>query len=340
MMRPLAFSLLQDLSHEHFISGARLAEKYGVSRSAVSDALRDASDAGIGIFSLTRKGYRLAAPIELLDVNRIRAALGVTAKRVDVEVLASIDSTNSEMMRRAIAGAPGGMCLAAELQTAGRGRRGRSWHSALGASLTFSMLWRFDKGAAQLGGLSLVVGLAVLRALRALGAPGDAGLRNPDCIGLKWPNDIVVRGAKIAGVLIETQGDMLGPTTVVIGIGINVNLSDTLKMNIDQPATDVSALCDRPPSRNRLLARLLQELVIVLDEFRQTGFRTFKAAWCDHHALHGKPVRVLFADGSAVEATVKDVADDGALIVLVKGKALHVTAGEVSLRPAIGRTKK
>ena len=337
MMRPLAFSLLQDLSHEHFISGVRLAEKYGVSRSAVSDALRDASNAGIGIFSLTRKGYRLAAPIELLDVDRIRAALGVTAKRVDVEVLASIDSTNSEMMRRAIAGAPGGMCLAAELQTAGRGRRGRSWHSALGASLTFSLLWRFDRGAAQLGGLSLVVGLAVLRALRTL---GDANLLDPDCAGLKWPNDIVAGGAKIAGVLIETQGDMLGPTSVVIGIGINVNLSDTLKMNIDQPATDVITLCDQPPSRNRLLARMLQELVIVLDEFRQTGFSTFKAAWRDHHVLHGRPVRVLFADASAVEATVKDVADDGALIVLVKGKALHVTAGEVSLRPAASRTKR
>lgn len=331
-MRPLAFSLLRELSHEHFISGARLAEKYGVSRSAVSDALRDASDAGIGIFSLTRKGYRLAAPLELLDVDRIRAALGVAARRVDVEVLASIDSTNSEMMRRAIAGAAGGMCLAAESQTAGRGRRGRAWHSALGASLTFSLLWRFDKAAAQLGGLSLVVGLAVLRALRALGTPGDSGLLDPDCVGLKWPNDVVVGHAKLAGVLIETQGDMLGPTAVVIGVGINVNLNDALKVNIDQPATDVNAVCDRPPSRNRLLARILQELIIALDEFRQAGFPAFKAAWREHHVLHGKPVRVLFADGSALDATVKDVADDGALIVTVKGKELQVSAGEVSLR--------
>ena len=327
-MRPLAFTLLRELSHEHFISGARLAEKYGVSRSAISDALRDASDAGIGIFSLTRKGYRLAAPIELLDVERIRALLGATAKRVDVEVLADIDSTNSELMRRAITGAPSGMCLVAELQTAGRGRRGRGWHSALGASLTFSLLWRFDKGVAQLGGLSLVVGLAVLRALHKI------GLRDPESAGLKWPNDIVAGGAKLAGVLIETQGDMLGPTTVVIGIGLNVNLSDALKMNIDQPATDVRSLCEQTPSRNRLLACVLQELVIVLDEFRQAGFRPFKSAWQRHHILHGKAVRVLFGDGSAHDATVKDVADDGALIVTVKGKELHVTAGEVSLRVA------
>ena len=330
-MRPLAFSLLNDLSHEHFISGARLAEKYGVSRSAVSDALHDASEAGIGIFSLTRKGYRLAAPLELLDVDIIRIALGATAKRVDVEVLATIDSTNAELSRRATLGAPSGMCVAAESQTAGRGRRGRVWLSAFGASLTFSLLWRVDKSAAELAGLSLVVGLAILRALL------DTGLRDPDCVKLKWPNDIVADGAKLAGVLIETQGDMLGPTTVVIGIGINVQLSDAMKINIDQPATDVNSLCEQPPSRNRLLARVLQELVMVLDEFEQTGFDTFKAAWREHHALHGAPVRVLFGDGTALNATVKDVANDGALIVTVKGKDLHVTAGEVSLRASSGK---
>ena len=336
-MRPLAYLLLRDLSHELFTSGVRLAEKYGVSRSAISDALRDANESGIAIFSLTRKGYRLAAPIELLDVDRIRAALGAAATRVDVEVLDTIDSTNSELMRRASAGAPGGLCLTAELQTAGRGRRGRHWQSALGASLTFSLLWRFDKGAAQLGGLSLVVGLAVLRALH------DLGLRDSDAVGLKWPNDIVAGNAKLAGVLIETQGDMLGPTTVVIGLGINVNVSENFKMSINQAVTDVNAICaqgERPPSRNRLLAHILQQLVRALDEFRLTGFSGFKSAWQKHHVLHGKPVHVLFGDGSTLDATVKDVADDGALIVTINGKELHVTAGEVSLRAVISKAKK
>ena len=325
-MRPLAFSLLRDLSHEHFVSGVRLAQKYGVSRSAISDALHDATESGIGIFSLTRKGYRLAAPIELLDVERVRAALGAAAKRVDVEVLASIDSTNAELVRRAIAGAPAGMCLAAELQTAGRGRRGRQWHSALGASLTFSLLWRFDKGAAQLGGLSLAVGLAVLRALHA------SGLRDAGRVGLKWPNDIVADSAKLGGVLIETQGDMLGPTTVVIGIGINLHLSDALKTSIDQKVTDVAALSDKPPTRNRLLARMLEELVLVLDTLQQAGFGVLKSAWQSHHVLHGRPVRITHADGSTVEAMVKDIANDGALIVTIKGREIHVAAGEVSLR--------
>ncbi len=328
-MRPLTYSLLRDLSHEHFISGAKLAEKYGVSRSAISDALHDASEGGIGIFSLTRKGYRLAEPIELLDLDRIHAALGKSANRVDVEVLATIDSTNSELMRRAIAGAPSGMCIVSESQTSGRGRRGRMWHSALGSSLTFSLLWRFDRGAAQLAGLSLVVGLAVSRALANL---ADASLRDPGSIGLKWPNDLVAGGAKLAGVLIESQGDMLGPTSVVIGIGINVNLTEAMRASIDQPATDVRMLCDRPPSRNLMLARVLQELVVVLDEFQRSGFRTFKSTWTAQHILHGKPVRVLHVDGSTIDATVKGVADDGVLVVTVKGKDLHIAAGEVSLR--------
>ncbi|MCY7389499.1 MAG: biotin--[acetyl-CoA-carboxylase] ligase [Burkholderiales bacterium] len=328
-MRPLAFSLLRELSHEHFVSGARLAEKYGVSRSAVSDALRDATDAGIGIFSLTRKGYRLAEPIELLDLARIHAALGATAKRVDVEVLATIDSTNTELMRRATLGAPSGMCLAAVLQTAGGGGRGRVWHSALGASLTFSLLWRFDKGAAQLGGLSLAVGLAVLRALRTT---CNAGLRAPHAIALKWPNDIVAGNAKLAGVMVETQCEMLGPTNVVIGVGINLNLSDRQKKNIDQPSTDLGAFCDQLPSRNLLLAQTLQELVLVLDTFGRTGFTTFTSAWVDNHALHGKPVRVLHVDGSTLEGIAKGVAEDGALVVSVRGKDQRIASAEVSLR--------
>lgn len=335
-MRPLAFALLGDLSHEHFTSGAQLAEKYGVSRSAVSDALRDASASGIRIFSLTRKGYRLAAPIELLDVDRIRAALGTASRRLEVEILTSIDSTNSELMRRASAGAPSGLCLAAERQTAGRGRRGRHWYSALGTSVTFSLLWRFEKGAAQLGGLSLVVGLAVLRALQ------DIGLQDPKDVGLKWPNDVVAGDAKLAGVLIETQGDMLGPTAVVIGIGINVQASVQFKSNIGQPVTDVNALCalsERPPSRNRLLAHMLEQLVLALDEFRLSGFSSFKSAWREHHVLQGKSVQVLFADGTSVEATVKDIADDGTLIVTRGGKELHVTTGEVSLRASTGKPK-
>lgn len=332
-MRPLAFRLLPELSHERFTSGARLAEKFGVSRSAISEALQEAGEAGVKIFSLTRRGYRLAEPLELLDVDRIRTHLGAALRRVDIEVVASIESTNTTLMARAAGGAPSGMCLVAEQQTAGRGRRGRAWQSAFGTSLTFSLLWRFNRGAAQLAGLSLVVGLAVARALRGMGAAGAQ---------LKWPNDIVADVHKLGGILIETQGDMLGPTAVVIGIGLNVHLPpamlETIAGQVDQPVADVQSLCAGTVSRNRLLAEIISELVAALDQFQRDGFAAFRDEWLQLHALQGKPVRVLNGDGSGFDAIVRGVGEDGSLRVSRNGREVALSFGELSLRRTTGAT--
>ena len=324
-MRPLAFQLLRELSHERFVSGVVLAEKFGVSRSAVSEALRDAGEAGVEIFSLTRRGYRLARPVELLNLDQLRAGLGPAVRRLDLELVEAVDSTNTALMLRATQGAPSGSCLAAEIQRAGRGRRGRVWHSAFASSLTFSLLWRFDKGASHLGGLSLVVGLALVRALRALGID-DPGL------ALKWPNDLLAGHRKLAGVLIESQGDMLGPTAVVIGVGINVALPDSLRQAIDQPVTDLASLVGAPVSRNALLAAVLRELVQVLDEFQRSGFAAFRQEWLALHALHNKPVRVLNGDGTGIDAVASGVADDGSLLIRHQGREISLSSGEISLR--------
>jgi BirA family biotin operon repressor/biotin-[acetyl-CoA-carboxylase] ligase len=291
----------------------------------VSNALHEAGEAGVEIFSLTRRGYRLAQPVELLDLDRIRAQLGALSNRVDVEVIETIDSTNTELMKHAIAGAPSGAALASEIQTEGRGRRGRVWQSALGASLTFSLLWRFRKGAAQLGGLSLVVGLATLRALHQLGIGNDS-------IQLKWPNDVVVGARKLAGVLIESQGDMLGPTAVVIGIGINIDLPVHVIARIDQPVTDVQRVAGETVSRNQLLAEVLRQLVVMLDAFETSGFAPFKNEWTRAHALHQQPVRVTHGDGGSVDAIVRGVADDGSLEIHQDGRDRLLASGEVSLR--------
>lgn len=329
-VRPLAFQLVRELSHERFVSGVRLAEKFGISRSAVSDALREASEAGIGIFSLTRRGYKLAAPLELLSVERIRQALGATARRLDVDLVETTASTNSALMQRAVTGAASGSCLAAEIQTAGRGRRGRAWQSAFAGSLTFSLLWRFDKGAAQLGGLSLVVGLAILRALRLAGLAQT----KPSSVALKWPNDVIAGHRKLAGVLIESHGDLLGPTAVVIGIGVNVNLPDKVREAIDQPVADIKTLVGTTVSRNWLVAAILHELVTVLDQFQVQGFPSFKKEWTSVHAFHGKAVRVMRGEGEVFDSVVRGVADDGSLIVTRHGRDIALTSGEVSLRGA------
>lgn len=330
-VRPLTFRLLNDLSASRFTSGTELAERYGVSRSAVSDALRDAANLGVPVYSLTRRGYRLAEPLDLLDLTRIRNDLGPYTNRLNLDVIDVIDSTNTALMKQALIGAPTGTALAAELQTAGRGRRGRTWQAALGASLTFSLLWRFDKGAASLGGLSLVVGLAVANALRALGLAAE----------LKWPNDIVIGDRKLGGILIETQGDMLGPTVAIIGIGLNVRLPEPLRASIDQPVTDIAEAMSHTPvaspalDRNRLLAAILKCLVDVIDVFQREGFDALRDAWRALNAHQGLVVHVISADAT-YQARVVDVAADGALIVEHDGRRVSLTAAEISLRPSMG----
>lgn len=331
-MRPLAYQLLAELSQEHFISGVALAQKFGVSRSAISDALKDAGKAGIKIFSLTRRGYRLGSAIDLLNIDVVRKALGGQARRLDVDIVLTIGSTNTELLARGAAGAASGTCVAAETQTAGRGRRGRVWQSKFAGSLTYSLLWRFEKGAAELGGLSLMVGLVLARALRAAGV-SDAML--------KWPNDVLVNGEKLAGILIETQGDMLGPTVAVIGVGVNIGLPESLKLLIDQPATDVLSHVGKFSSRNDLLALMLRELVVALDQFSQHGFKVFKDDWTTLHALHGQLITVRQSHSADYDAVVKDVGNDGSLIVEPinqPGKRETLTSAEISVRALRDKT--
>lgn len=323
-MRELTFSLLGQLSHERFVSGESLATAHGVSRASVSEALREARELGIELFSLPRKGYRLAAPLEMLNLDTVRTALGRHARRLDLDIVPVINSTNTALAARLASGAPGGTALAAELQTAGRGRRGRSWHAAFGHSLAFSLGWRFDKGAGDLGGLSLAVGVAIARAINAL--------KPKTPIRLKWPNDIVAGGRKLGGVLIEAQGEMLGPTAVVIGIGLNFNLPEAIEESIDQPVTDLARAVGKPVSRNALLASLLCELVGVLDQFQKDGFAPFMAEWTALHALAGAKVRVHPGNGTWFDAEVRRVAADGALVVAVDGGERTVSSGEVSVR--------
>lgn len=343
--RPLTFTLLRELSAERFTSGAALAAKHGVSRSAISDALKDAAALGVHVFSLTRRGYRLAEPLGFLELSHIRQRLGEHAHRLDLRIVDVIDSTNSALLAQAASvvpptagrvgmvgtvgtkGAPSGSCLAAELQTAGRGRRGRVWQSGLGASLTFSLLWRFEGGAAALGGLSLTVGVAVANALRSLGIGAQ----------LKWPNDIVVNDRKLGGILIETQGDMLGPTVAVIGIGLNVNLPEEMRAAIDQAVTDIAAesaaaaVTSPARDRNTLLASVLSQLVVVLDEFQAGGFMSLRDQWRGLNAHQGEVVTVFAAEASYA-ARVVDVASDGALIVERNGVTTTLTAAEISIK--------
>jgi BirA family biotin operon repressor/biotin-[acetyl-CoA-carboxylase] ligase len=324
----LTFQALRALADGKFHSGEEIARSLGRSRTTLSDALKVAAEMGVELFSVPGRGYRLAQPLEFLDASMLARSLEGTG--VGVVIADQVDSTSTRLMAMAAEGAASGTCLAAEWQSAGRGRRGRSWVSSLGGSLTFSLLWRFERGAGHLAGLSLAVGVAVARALAAQGVPRAQ---------VKWPNDVVVDFRKIAGILVETTGDIQGPSVAVVGVGVNYRLPERTLDGIDQAVTDVWS-CAAPgaaPSRNALLAALLAELASTLRRFEASGFAAERDAWRSLHAYHGRAVRVLPAHEPAFDAVVADVAPDGALVVtLPDGRSLALASAEISLRRLLG----
>ena len=324
-MGPLAFKALRLLADGRFHSGAEMARRLGRSRATLSQTLKGAGELGIEVFSVPGKGYRLAAPIEFLDAHAIVSGLGAVASRVRLTLLDDVDSTNTRLALLAQAGAPSGTCLAAEWQRAGRGRRGRTWQAGLGACLTFSLLWRFEQGPGTLSGLSLAVAVAAAVALERAGVTG---------VGVKWPNDLVHDWKKLGGILIETSGEMLGPTAAIVGVGINYRLGETLPRRIDQPATDVASCGGSLPSRNALLAGLLAELIAALERFGREGFAAFRGDWMARHAYAGRRVTIRAGERPPLVAHFLDVAEDGALVVESGGHTSRFTSAEVSLLPA------
>ena len=329
----LIFSLLRLLEDGEFHSGEVLAQQLGISRASVSNALRGVSSYGLSLYSVRGRGYCLSNPPQWLDAELIAchltSHLGASASKFRIEILDSTPSTNTLMLQRAMQGTPHGTVLAAEWQSSGRGRMGKTWHSALGNALTFSLLWRFESGLSSLAGLSLAAGVALIRALHSFGI---------DQVKLKWPNDVLSEERKVAGILIEAQGDMLGPSTVVIGIGLNLSLPVTLLPKLDQAVTAVKDLVAEAdvamPERNALLAKILLELQNVLQAFSAHGFAALRTEWEGYHAWQNKNVMVVLPDGAQASGQAIGVTDQGALKLEMGQETRVFHSGEVSLRLA------
>ena len=317
--------LLSRLSADAPLSGSALAAALGVTRAAVWKQVEALRALGAPIVAEAGLGYRLAWPIDWLDGQRIAAELE-PAKRARVGSLTvhwQIDSTSSELLRRAASDGGDLLVCCAETQTAGRGRRGRDWRSPLGGNLYFSLLKRFDHGMGALTGLSLAAGTAVIAALDDCGVTGA---------GLKWPNDVLAGGRKLAGVLIELGGEFLGPCHAVIGIGVNLRLPADVVAAIDQPVTDIAALTGAdPPSRNRLAGRLLARLIETLDRFAGHGFAAISADYARADLLRGNAVRVTAADG-VCDGIAEGVDSRGALRVRHGDAITLYDSAEVTVR--------
>ena len=322
-MTELSFRVLRLLADGGFHSGAALASALDVSRGTIWNAVRAFDAAGLDVYRVHGRGYKLSQPLSLLRHDAIALHLGERASRFHVEILDAADSTNTLLMQRAAAGAVSGTVLAAEWQPKGRGRMGRVWHAGIGGALTFSLLWRFNQGAAALAGLSLAAGVAVVRALAKLGA-GE--------VQLKWPNDVLWRGQKLAGMLIEMQGDALGPSVAVLGIGLNVRLSGAVRALIDQPACDLEKAAGCVLDRSHALGVLLGELADVLDAFSRDGFPPLREEWERHHAHQGRRIALELPGGRVEQGVARGVADDGALLFESGSAVRRLHSGEIRLR--------
>ena len=311
-------TLLTLLEDGKFHSGQALGAALGVSRSAVWKQLQHLrTDLGIAIHSVRGRGYRLESALNTLSEVALRGG-GIIWP---ISLHEQIDSTNAEALRLIDAGVDSPFLVLAEQQLQGRGRRGRQWVSPYGQNMYFTLAWCIDGGARQLDGLTLVVGLAVLRALQSFGL-AEAGL--------KWPNDIFVAGRKVGGILLELVGDPADVCHVVMGVGVNVNMR-MANPDIDQPWTSLAKELGGVIDRNALAAALSEQLTALLLRHRSEGFEGLRVEWESAHLWQGRFVS-LSTVRSEVLGLVLGVDKTGALRLSVDGAEQVFSGGEISLR--------
>ena len=318
---PPAKELLRQLAAGNAVSGEALATHLGVTRAAVWKQIDALRAMGLPIEARSRAGYRMPWPLQLLDVASIASALEA-APAAPIHVYWEVDSTQNEL-ERLLPDAPDLTVVLAERQTLGRGRRGHGWLSPPGLGITLSCLKSFAGGPAGLSGLSVAMGVCVVRALASLGVPG---------LQLKWPNDVVADQGKLAGILIEVSGEYDGPSTVRVGVGLNVRSAPGVHGTLDQPVADLATLCGgTPPERNVLAARVIEHLRIGLLRFEQEGLAPFAQDFAHMDWLAGKPLTVRGPDGPH-PATGRGIDAQGALRVEIDGRITSVHSDKVSVR--------
>lgn len=323
--------ILTLLADGEFHSGTELADRLGISRAAICKQLKGLSESGLQHSAVSGKGYRLDNPLELLEQSKIEAVLNNQSKALisTLEIHDHINSTNSYLVELSQKNAASGFVCFAEHQTAGKGRRGRQWVSPYGGNIYVSILWRFQNGPASISGLSLAVGVAVIRALRqTLVFPGSGAGRD---MGLKWPNDIYSQGKKLGGILIEVSGETDGPCTAVVGLGLNLFLPETQAQTITQAWTDLTKVAGQQPlSRNKLAGTLLNQLLPVIAGFEAAGIGAYVDEWRDYDCLRGQPA-TLFIGQQQIEGTIEGIDNNGLLLIKrLDGLVQAFASGEVS----------
>ncbi|WP_347253621.1 bifunctional biotin--[acetyl-CoA-carboxylase] ligase/biotin operon repressor BirA [Leminorella grimontii] len=309
--------LVKILADGEFHSGEQIGQALGMSRAAINKYMQTLRDWGLDVFTVTGKGYSLAAPLQLLDTEAIAKNLpegGVT-------VLPVVDSTNQYLMDR-IGSLRSGEACVAEFQQAGRGRRGRQWFSPFGSNLYLSMYWRLEQGPAAAVGLSLAVGIVMAEVLRELGAKE---------VKVKWPNDLYINDRKLAGILVELTGKTGDAANVVIGAGINLAMRDPDSSVVNQRWANLME-GGLNIDRNLLVARLLTALRNTLGQFEQQGLAPFVSRWRALDNFIDRPVKLLMGERQ-IFGIARGIDKQGALLLEQNGEVTPFIGGEISLRP-------
>ncbi len=313
---------LRLLADGNFHSGEQLGALLGVSRAAVWKTLKKFELLGIKVLSVKGKGYCIEGGVDLLDKVNIQTQY---SDNLDINIFTQLDSTNSYLLRQK---KPENQVCLAEIQTAGRGRRGRNWISPFAQNLYLSIAWKFDGGLAAMEGLSLAIGVGIVRAL---------GLHGVNGLNLKWPNDLLYKGKKLGGVLIEISGDPLGDCLCVVGIGINVSMDKEASGSIGQPWINLNEILTEQTipliSRNQLASSLLDQLILILSTYQRDGFELYRNEWLMAAAYLNQEVNVL-AGKEIQTGILRGIDGLGALQVSIGGVEQSFHGGEISLRGA------
>ena len=317
--------ILNILSDGQFHSGTEIGNRLGISRAAVNKAVNTIAQGGMEIHRVSGRGYRLAEPQRPIDRDEILKYLESSPGDYDdrLHVFDEIDSTSNFLIGLdSNTGYPGAVAVT-ESQTGGRGRRGRTWVATPYSNIMMSMLWRYEAGPAAIAGLSLAAGVAIVESLEEFGITGA---------GLKWPNDVLWQDRKLAGLLLDVQGEANGPTRVVLGLGVNVQVGEEDARQIDQPWVDLRSIVNDVIDRNRLTAILIKRLEQMFADFASSGLAGFLPRWQQVHLYHGQAVRILRGNDE-LEGVVTGIDETGA--IQVRDENGHIQAfhsGEISLR--------
>lgn len=315
--------LLNHLNDGRFHSGEALGRECGISRAAVNQYINKLQDLGVDIYSVHGKGYKLARPLELLDHQSICIAAETIKDLILVE---SVVTSSNDILRDLLAGSklPPGYTVIAEAQTEGRGRRGKQWFSPFGCNLYMSFYWPISDGINGAMGLSLVVGIAVVKALQKMGV---------STVGVKWPNDIYIDGQKVAGILVDLESQADGSANSIIGLGLNLSMPASSSQKIDQRWTELKSHLKQPISRNVISGMIHREVIAALQEFDREGLKPTRDVWPRYDVFIEQSVTLTMGQ-RAVTGICRGIDENGAVLLETEGSTVRYFGGEISLRAA------